>query len=187
FRRLRGVIDSVTFWGMADDDTWLDSFPIDRLDEPLPFNRDLQAKPAYWGIVDPRHLPGYGMTFSVSAEATSPKAGTLTVTASNPSEGTAYDTVVDGLFVRQIAGRPCWATVVPPSKYPVSLGNVAPSGEASASFKLRLFGCRGDVRFVVWGPWTSAVYETGRLFGKVELTGLAAPHERGHDREGDDR
>ena len=187
FRRLRGVIDSVTFWGMADDDTWLDSFPIDRLDEPLPFNRDLQAKPAYWGIVDPRHLPGYGMTFSVSAEATSPKAGTLTVTASNPSEGTAYDTVIDGLFARQIAGRPCWATVVPPSKYPVSLGNVAPSGEASASFKLRLFGCRGDVRFVVWGPWTSAVYETGRLFGKVELTGLAAPHERGQDREGDDR
>ena len=91
------------------------------------------------------------------------------------------------LLFKASSGRPCWATVVPPSKYPVSLGNVAPSGEASATFKLRLFGCRGDVRFVVWGPWTSAVYETGRLFGKVELTGLAAPHERGHDREDDDR
>jgi len=187
FRRLRGVIDSVTFWGMADDDTWLDSFPIDRLDAPLPFNTDLQAKPAYWGIVDPTHLPGYGMTFSVSAEATSANTGTLTVTASNPSEGTAYHTQVDGLFMRQIAGRPCWATVVPPSKYPVSLGNVAPSGEASASFKLQLFGCRGDVQFVVWGPWTSAVYETGKVFGKVELTGLAAPYGQGHDREHDNR
>ncbi len=187
FRRLRGVIDSVTFWGMADDDTWLDSFPIDRLDEPLPFNRDLQAKPAYWGIVDPKHLPGYGMTFSVSAEATSPNAGTLTVTASNPSEGTAYHTFIDGLFVRQVDGRPCWATVVPPSKYPVSLGDIAPGGEASVTFKLRLFGCRGDVRFAVWGPWTSAVYETGRLFGKVELTGLAAPHGRRHDEDDGDR
>ena len=32
FRALKGKLDAVTFWGMADDDTWLDSFPIDRLD-----------------------------------------------------------------------------------------------------------------------------------------------------------
>ncbi len=172
FRRLHGVIDAVTFWGMADDDTWLDSFPIDRLDAPLPFNTDLQAKPAYWGIVDPTHLPGYGMTFSVSGQTTSNDSGTLTVTASNPSTQTAYDTVVNGLFVRQVFGPPCWATVVPPSKYPVSLGNVAPSGEASASFKIKLYGCRGTARFAVWGTWTSAVYEKGKLFGNVVLTGL---------------
>jgi len=57
FRLLKGKLDAVTFWGMADDNTWLDSFPINRLDLPLPFDTRLQAKPAYWGIVDPSKLP----------------------------------------------------------------------------------------------------------------------------------
>ena len=35
-----------------------------RTDYPLPFNMQLQAKPAYWGIVDPTQLPGYGLKFS---------------------------------------------------------------------------------------------------------------------------
>jgi endo-1,4-beta-xylanase len=57
FRALKGKLDAVTFWGMGDDNTWLDSFPINRLDLPLPFDTRLQAKPAYWGIVDPSKLP----------------------------------------------------------------------------------------------------------------------------------
>lgn len=47
-RQLKGKLAAVTFWGFADDDTWLDSFPISRLDLPLPFDTALQAKPAYW-------------------------------------------------------------------------------------------------------------------------------------------
>ncbi len=54
----RDKLSAVTFWGMADDDTWLDGFPVTRTDYPLPFDMGLQAKPAYWGIVDPTHLPG---------------------------------------------------------------------------------------------------------------------------------
>jgi len=57
FRALKGKLDAVTFWGMGDDNTWLDSFPINRLDLPLPFDTRLQAKPAYWGVVDPSKLP----------------------------------------------------------------------------------------------------------------------------------
>jgi endo-1,4-beta-xylanase len=60
FRALRGKLDAVTFWGMADDNTWLDNFPINRLDLPLPFDTRLQAKPAYWGIVDPTKLKETG-------------------------------------------------------------------------------------------------------------------------------
>ena len=56
FRALKGKLDAVTFWGFGDDNTWLDSFPINRLDLPLPFDTRLQAKPAYWGIVDPTQL-----------------------------------------------------------------------------------------------------------------------------------
>jgi endo-1,4-beta-xylanase len=47
----------VTLWGLADDNTWLSTFPIPRLEAPLLFDEDLQAKPAYWGLVDPQQLP----------------------------------------------------------------------------------------------------------------------------------
>jgi endo-1,4-beta-xylanase len=52
YREYDENISSVTVWGLADDDTWLDSFPVTRKDAPLLFDVRLQAKPAYWGIVD---------------------------------------------------------------------------------------------------------------------------------------
>lgn len=73
FRRLRGKLDAVTFWGLADDNTWLDAFPINRLDLPLPFDTSLQAKPAYWGIIrEPRQLPGFGLNLQITGK-TGPK------------------------------------------------------------------------------------------------------------------
>jgi endo-1,4-beta-xylanase len=57
FRALKGELSGVTFWGLADDHTWLKEFPISRLDLPLLFDEQLQVKPAYWGVVDPTRLP----------------------------------------------------------------------------------------------------------------------------------
>lgn len=53
FRRQADNLQSVTFWGMADDHTWLKTWPIPRKNLPLLFDEDLQAKSAFWGIVDP--------------------------------------------------------------------------------------------------------------------------------------
>jgi endo-1,4-beta-xylanase len=50
-------IGSVTFWGLADDTTWLKTFPTTRINLPLLFDEQLQAKYAYWGVVDPSKLP----------------------------------------------------------------------------------------------------------------------------------
>ncbi|HKD81551.1 MAG TPA: endo-1,4-beta-xylanase [Candidatus Angelobacter sp.] len=55
FRKLKGKISAVTLWGQADDHTWKKGFPIRRLDLPLLFDERLQAKPAFWAIVDPAH------------------------------------------------------------------------------------------------------------------------------------
>lgn len=53
----KGRLDTVILWGTADDDSWLDDFPVPgRKNAPLLFDRDLQAKPAYWGIVDPKMI-----------------------------------------------------------------------------------------------------------------------------------
>jgi endo-1,4-beta-xylanase len=57
FRRQAAYIDSVTFWGLADDHSWLRYHPISRADLPLLFDERLQPKPAYWGVVDPSKLP----------------------------------------------------------------------------------------------------------------------------------
>ncbi|GAA2041723.1 endo-1,4-beta-xylanase [Polymorphospora rubra] len=56
YRRYASEITSVTLWGLADDDTWLDTFPVTRNDAPLLFDERLQAKPAYWGVVDPTKI-----------------------------------------------------------------------------------------------------------------------------------
>jgi len=57
FRELSPIIHSVTFWGLGDDGSWLKSVPITRDDKPLLFDEQLQAKPAFWGVVDPSMLP----------------------------------------------------------------------------------------------------------------------------------
>ncbi|UBU15879.1 endo-1,4-beta-xylanase [Nonomuraea gerenzanensis] len=56
FRRQADRLSSVTVWGESDDVSWLRSWPIPRLNAPLLFDDDLQAKPAYWGVVDPSRL-----------------------------------------------------------------------------------------------------------------------------------
>jgi len=57
FLRLKDCISNVTFWGVADDHSWLHNRPIPRRDAPFAFDDQFQAKPAYWGMVDPAKLP----------------------------------------------------------------------------------------------------------------------------------
>ena len=78
FREYAGEITSVTLWGLADDNTWLDTFPVTRKDAPLLFDTRLQAKPAYWGVVDPTRITG--PTGSPSASVSTPAGGACAVT-----------------------------------------------------------------------------------------------------------
>ncbi|XEC92632.1 endo-1,4-beta-xylanase [Paenibacillus tarimensis] len=50
-------INNVTIWGTDDGNTWLTMFPVARNNWPLLFDKRLQAKYAYWAIVDPSRLP----------------------------------------------------------------------------------------------------------------------------------
>ena len=52
FREYQDVIQSVTFWGAADDYTWLDHFPvIGRKNWPFVFDTNHQPKASFWGLV----------------------------------------------------------------------------------------------------------------------------------------
>ena len=53
FRNHNDAITGVTFWGLADDKTWLDNFPVaGRKNYPLLFDVNLDPKPAYFKIID---------------------------------------------------------------------------------------------------------------------------------------
>jgi endo-1,4-beta-xylanase len=53
FRSFKDAITGVTFWGLADDYTWLDNFPVaGRKNYPLLFDVNLDPKPAYFEIID---------------------------------------------------------------------------------------------------------------------------------------
>jgi endo-1,4-beta-xylanase len=160
-RQLSGKLSAVTFWGMADDDTWLDGFPVARTDYPLPFDMGLQAKPAYWGIVDPTRLPGYGMTFSASVVAGERDTRAVTITATNGDVGPAYTTQINGFTLTQISGPSCSPTITVPGSYPFALGNIPTSGTESASFVVSIVGCNPHSQFTLSVPWSSAVYDTG--------------------------
>jgi endo-1,4-beta-xylanase len=47
-----GRLDMVMLWGVSDDASWLDSFPVPgRANAPLLFDRRQLPKPAFWAIV----------------------------------------------------------------------------------------------------------------------------------------
>jgi endo-1,4-beta-xylanase len=170
FRAEKHNLTGVTFWGLADDDTWLDGFPVTRTDYPLPFNMQLQAKPAYWGIVNPdgNGVPGYGLQFALTGVKGSPKTQTytITITATNGSVGPAYTTEITSLTLTQALGAKCSATVTPASgSFPVLMGDIPTSGSATAQFTLTFKGCGPFAAFVLEAPWTQATYHTGTLLG----------------------
>lgn len=52
FRANKDKITGITFWGMADNYTWLHNFPVpNRTDYPLLFNNNLEPKKAFWQVV----------------------------------------------------------------------------------------------------------------------------------------
>ncbi|WP_127530163.1 endo-1,4-beta-xylanase [Paenibacillus kobensis] len=57
FRKHADQLTAVIFWGKDDLNTWLRTFPVDRNNWPLLFDERLQAKYAYWALVDPLKVP----------------------------------------------------------------------------------------------------------------------------------
>ncbi|CAM3748215.1 endo-1,4-beta-xylanase [Marinicrinis lubricantis] len=52
FKEYRNVITGVTFWGAADDYTWLNDFPVrGRKNWPFLFDESHQPKRAFWEVV----------------------------------------------------------------------------------------------------------------------------------------
>lgn len=53
FREHIATLQSVTTWGVHDEHTWLNTWPVTRTNRPLLFDRDRNPKLAFWAVVDP--------------------------------------------------------------------------------------------------------------------------------------
>lgn len=59
FREYRDVIDRVTFWGVKDNHSWKNDYPVrGRTDFPLLFDDHGQPKRAFWAVLDPSNPEG---------------------------------------------------------------------------------------------------------------------------------
>lgn len=167
FRKLKGKISAVTIWGMADDDTWLDGFPVARTDYPLPFDHQLQAKPAYWALVDDTKLPGYGLKLTAVTQVTGTNTRQVVFTAKNGDAGPAYNTQITGFGMRQIWGPPCKPKLS--ASYPIPIGDIPTSGSGTASINIAFPGCAVHTGFAIEATWSSATYETGQMSSFINL------------------
>ncbi|MGE3617237.1 MAG: endo-1,4-beta-xylanase, partial [Gemmatimonadales bacterium] len=69
FRRQAAHLSTVTVWGQSDDTSWLNFYFVRRNDWPLLFDWQLQAKPAYWAIVDPQFIGAAPLAARLSGTA----------------------------------------------------------------------------------------------------------------------
>lgn len=152
FRQLGGLIDSVTIWGQADNNTWLTTGS--RAEAPVLFDTSLKAKPAYWGVVDPSKLPGASLSGSIATKAGTQAARVWTLSFSNPGPGTAYGVRLAGFKLRQTGGAAC--TPVVRTAFPVNLGDIAAGATASAGVTIDFTGCPALAAFAVDAPFNAA-------------------------------
>ncbi|QJD84616.1 endo-1,4-beta-xylanase [Cohnella herbarum] len=82
-----GWISNVTLWGIADDHTWLHNRDNKiRQDAPFPFNKQHQAKYAYWGMIE-------------AIKTLTPSKLPLTAKSANTAQGTpVIDRVTDSVW-----------------------------------------------------------------------------------------
>jgi endo-1,4-beta-xylanase len=128
FKSLKNEIDSVTIWGLGDDDSWLNPHSnaagcpgVTVADAPLPFDSGLQHKFAYTGIVNPLALPGANLVTTVAASpgtVGSGKLETLVATVDNqgPNDAanlTFTEQVPSTTLLRSFVAPTGWSCTVP--------------------------------------------------------------------------
>ena len=144
FRQLAGKISSVTFWGQADDHTWLAS--SGRTNAPLPFDVSLKKKHAYWGIVDPNQLPGADLTAGISAASSSIAAGQsgdylLTIANDGDEDSEAFLPTNDDLpaanvsFVSGLPPRSVFQSLVAPPGWECTTPAVGGTGQIACTLQ----------------------------------------------------
>ncbi len=128
FKNLKNEIDSVTIWGLGDDDSWLNPSSnkagctgVTAADAPLPFDAYLQHKYAYTGIVNPLALPGANLVTTIAASPGTVLSGqsvsyTITVNNNGPSDAanlTLTDSLSPSTVFQSVVAPSGWTCTTP--------------------------------------------------------------------------
>ena len=126
FKNMHDKIDSVTIWGLGDDDSWLNpannsGCGISSANAPLPFDTGLQHKFAYTGMMSPLDLPGADLETTIGADNSSVLTGhpvTYTITVTNHGHNdaanlTLSDTLPAGMLFQSLSAPGGWSCATP--------------------------------------------------------------------------
>lgn len=152
FKNLKNEIDSVTIWGLGDDDSWLNPSSgkagcgKTAADAPLPFDAYLQHKLAYTGIVNPLALPGANLVTTVSASSGTIGSGheeTFVATVANqgPNDAanlTFSETTPPTTMFRSFVAPAGWSCTLPVFMQPGTVTCTAASLSNGASVQFSL-------------------------------------------------
>ena len=155
FKNLHTKIDSVTIWGLGDDDSWLNPSSnkagcagVTAADAPLPFDSYLQHKFAYTGLVNPLALPGANLVTTIAASPGTVLSGhnvayTITVNNNGPIDAanlTFTDTIPASMTFQSISAPTGWSCTAPAVGGTGQVACTAPAltNGSSAQFTLTL-------------------------------------------------
>jgi endo-1,4-beta-xylanase len=153
FKNMKDKIDSVTIWGLGDDDSWINPSSntagcagVTARNAPLPFDAYLQHKLAYTGIVNPLALPGANLSLTMTPSSATPLSGStlsylITATNNGPNDAATLTltTLVPGSTAFQAITAPAgWNCTTPSvgSAGPVSCTASSLANGASTQFTL---------------------------------------------------
>lgn len=75
------IVSNVTVWGMTDNTSWLNEFPITRSNFPLLFDKNYQAKPALLGLIGEElpEIPSMPVNKEVEREETEASVASIII------------------------------------------------------------------------------------------------------------
>lgn len=158
FKQLKNEIDSVTIWGLGDDESWLNPNVnaagcngITAVDAPLPFNVYLQHKYAYTGIVNPLALPGANLVTTIAANSGTVLSGhsaTFVITATNNGPIDAANLT----FTDTVPSATAFQSFVAPTGWTCTTPAVGSSGEVSCTASALTNGSAAQFTLTVGVP-----------------------------------
>jgi endo-1,4-beta-xylanase len=153
FKQLKGKITSVSTWGLADDNTWLNQ--SGRINAPLLFDPQLLHKLAYTAIVDPLDLPGADLAITQTANANSVlSGGSITYTSTITNNG--HDAASNVTLLEALPSSTTFQSLTVPASWTCTTPAVGSGGQVNCTVASMDNGATAQFILVIGVPCATA-------------------------------
>jgi uncharacterized repeat protein (TIGR01451 family) len=152
-KQLKGKVTSVSLWGLADDDTWLNQ--SGRINAPLLFDPQLQHKLSYTAIVHPLDLPGADLAITKTSNANTVLSGaTITYTTTITNNG--HDAASNVALLDALPPGTTFQSLTVPASWTCTTPAVGSGGSINCSIASMDNGATAQFMLVVGVPCATA-------------------------------